>query len=66
MTADRKTLTPEQLHEVLALLDQVMDDAQQLRHSVTQQLSEHRQHDQQALSPASDPRARARNRADQG
>jgi hypothetical protein len=47
-----KPLSPKDLAELLAELDQVMEEASTLRREVTRQLDEQRQRQQQHLSPA--------------
>lgn len=62
MPADRKSLTSVELDELLASLDHVMRDAEELRHAITQQLSDSRANDQQQVSPMSNRRRRPRAR----
>ncbi len=61
---DRKALTHDELHELLASLDRVMDDAEQLRRQISQQLADVRAHDQQQVSPLSEPWRRRRSSGD--
>jgi hypothetical protein len=59
MVDERTPLTPEELAELLATLDKVMEDAERLRRSVTRQLAHDRASERQELSPASNrPRRR--------
>jgi len=55
--ADRPLLTPEVLAQLLAKLNDVMDEATRLRRQVTRELSEQRRGVQQKVTPA---RKRAR------
>jgi hypothetical protein len=55
--ADRPLLTPDVLGQLLAKLDDVMDEAARLRRQVNRQLAEQRRNVQQKLAP---PRKRAR------
>lgn len=55
--ADRQLLTPERLEQLLAKLNDVMDEAARLRREVSRQLVEQRRGTQQQLTPA---RRRAR------
>jgi uncharacterized membrane protein len=52
MSDDRKRamLSPTQLSELLNKLDEVMSEAQRLRHQVTRQLSEQRRGEQQRVT----------------
>lgn len=56
MSADRKPLTREELDELLTSLDHVMQDAEQLRRSINQQLSDSRVNDRPQVTPLSHPR----------
>jgi len=56
MSADRKPLTREELDELLTSLDHVMRDAEQLRRTINQQLSDNRVNDRPQVTPLSDAR----------
>jgi len=62
MPADRKSLTRAELDDLLASLDHVMQDAEELRRAITQQLTDNRANDQQQVSPISNRRRRPRAR----
>jgi hypothetical protein len=50
--ADRPTLTPERLAQLLEKLNDVMGEAARLRREITRQLEEQRRTIQQKLTPA--------------
>ena len=60
MAADPKALSPKELAELLASLDNVMADAKELRRTITQQLAETRANDQPRVSKISNRRRRPR------
>jgi hypothetical protein len=49
---DRPSLTPERLAELLARLDEVMDDAERLRNEVSRQLKDLRGKEQPKTPPS--------------
>jgi hypothetical protein len=53
MSADRKPLSREELDELLTSLDLVMQDAEQLRRTINQQLSDNRVNDRPQVTPLS-------------
>jgi hypothetical protein len=62
MAGDSKSLTRAELDELLTSLDLVMQDAEELRRAITQQLADNRANDQQKVSPVSNRRRRPRTR----
>jgi hypothetical protein len=52
-----RSLTPAELHEILAKLEEVMAEAERLRIQITKQMNAQRRHQQQKLTP-SRPRRR--------
>ena len=59
---ERVTMTPEQMQELLAKLDEVMAEAGRLRTEITRQMEEQHDREQQRLSPQRKRPGRARKR----
>ena len=59
---ERVTMTPEQMQELLAKLDEVMAEAGRLRTEITRQMEEQHSREQQRLSPQRTRPGRARKR----
>ena len=58
--ADDDSLTPERLSELLARLDEVMDDAARLRRQITRQLNDQERQEQQKITVTRRRRAKQR------